>query len=155
MKIISFSVLLAILTVASAGFLRNEQKEEDAQQQKDGVLVLVPSSDTSTIQQDNHFNQAAHDKGVSGRRHLFFEGADTLGPGELISESIFRLFIAILDYLIVGPLFYYWEIAFGGYNFYPVLNECLLGPPPFYQCLVDSGLTESTIFNRGKDKDNA
>jgi hypothetical protein len=139
MKIISFSILFAILTVASAGSLRNLYQEEDAQHQHP-VAVQVPSSDASTIQQDNHITQATYDKGVGARRHLFFEGADTLGPFELITESLARIFIAILDYLILGPLFYYWDIANGGYNFYPELNECLLGPPPFEQCLIDNDL---------------
>jgi hypothetical protein len=134
MKITSFSILFGILAMVSAGSLRNEQKGEDYQQQK------LPSSDASTIKQGNHFNQANLDNSVAARRHLFFEGADTLGPGELISESIARIFIAILDYLILGPLYYYWSIAAGSWNFYPALNECLLGPPPFEECLIDSGL---------------
>jgi hypothetical protein len=99
---------------------------------------VVPSSDESAIQKDNHLMQAS--QGAYRHRHLFFEGADTLSTEELIYESFARVFIAILDYLILGPLFYYWDIADGGWNFYPTLNECLLGPPPFEECLVDSGL---------------
>jgi hypothetical protein len=133
MKNTSFAFLFAILAaVASAGSLRNQQ-QEDAQQH--GV---VPSSDSSTILQDNHLTQAS--QGASRSRHLFFQGANTLSPGELISESFARILIAILDYLILGPLVYYWSIAAGGWNFYPALNKCLKGPPPFEKCLVDSGL---------------
>jgi hypothetical protein len=133
MKIILLAFLFAILAaVASAGSLRSQQ-QEDAQQH--GV---VPSSDSSTVLQDNHLTQAS--QGAYRHRYLFFEGADTLSTEELIYESFARVFIAILDYLILGPLFYYWDIADGGWNFYPTLNECLLGPPPFEECLVDSGL---------------
>jgi hypothetical protein len=134
MKIISVSFLFAILaTVASAGSLRN-QKPVDAERHE-----VVPSSASSTIQQDNQILTKAS-PGASRRRHLFFEGADTLSPGELISESFARVLIFILDYLILGPLFYYWDIAAGGYNFYPELNECLVGPAPFEECLVDNDL---------------
>jgi hypothetical protein len=74
-------------------------------------------------------------------RELFFEGADTLGPLELIGEVLARVSIFFLEYFIAGPTFYYWDIfVFGGYNWYPSLNKCLKGPPPFDQCLRDEGL---------------
>jgi hypothetical protein len=74
-------------------------------------------------------------------RNLFFEGYDTLDQATLQYEVFARVFIFILDFFILGPLGYYWAIFFyGGWNFYPDLIACLIGPPPFEDCLINSGL---------------
>jgi hypothetical protein len=88
------------------------------------------------------FAMEEHKRNLFGEgRNLFFEGYDALDENTLTYEVFARVFVFILDFFILGPLGYYWAIFFyGGWNFYPDLILCLIGPPPFEDCLINSGL---------------
>lgn len=137
MKALVISLLLLVATATSQ--LLREGAQFHGPDIKPEAEVKITGRQSKVLS-EHATNQI--DLQTSNRhRELFFEGANTLGPLALAGEVLSRVFIFILEYFIAGPLFYYWDIfVFGGYNWYPLLNKCLTGPPPFDQCLRDEGL---------------